>query len=428
MSSFYFMGIKGAGMSALACLLFDLGHTVKGCDYEEDFYTTAGLEDRGIVIETFENMKIKASMTIIVGNAFEDHELVQKLIKQDYIVFTYSQYLGRMSKEYYSIAISGTHGKTTTTNLCRQLLTKMQEINYVVGDGMGGGNPLSQHLVFEACEYKRHFLNYFPKVAVITNIDYDHPDYYKNIDDVKLAFNDFISNSHFLIYNGDDEHLVGLASDMKKKLSYGLKPEHDFYANNISNNETETQFDVYCKGKFFDTFTMPIFGLHNVSNALAAIALALYMGVKKKDIKEALAHYKGSKRRFEIFEKGSQIIMSDYAHHPTEIKATHEALRLKYKNKKLICIFEPHTFSRTKQFVSEFKEALELYDQVYLKDIFTSVREHDETIRITDLADKIDQCTILKDLDELKMHEDAVLIFMGAGNIDKTAQLYYNSK
>lgn len=428
MNKYYLIGIKGAGMSALGQLLYDQGHYVKGCDYEEDFYTTKGLHDRNIVIEDIEKTHITKEMIVICGNAFIDHPLVLKSKQNLMEVFTYSQFLGKLSKETFSVAISGTHGKTTTTNLCRQLFGAQESVNFIVGDGVGEGHPLSDTFIFEACEYKRHFHQYYPKVAILTNIDYDHPDYYKDLADVKLAFEHFMHQSHMCIYNGDDEHLSEIAHYLKKKISYGLNQTNDFYATNITNDGMTTSFDAYCKGKLLDHYTMPLFGTHNVYNALAAITFALYMGVTKKDIKEGLRQYQPSKRRFETFDLDHQIVISDYAHHPTEIKATHEALRLKYPTKTIIAIFEPHTFSRTKQFINEFKEALELYDQVYLQEIFTSVREHDETIKISDLAKTINNCEILDSLykNKLIQHQDAVLIFMGAGNIDKIALEYVN--
>lgn len=425
MSKYYLFGIKGAGMSALAQLLFDHNHEVRGCDYEEEYYTTKGLYERHIIIDTIDEAKISKDQIVIVGNAFVNHENVQKLRKEKYWVYTYSEFLGDLSRTYQSIAITGSHGKTTTTNICRQVLERLEPINFIVGDGVGGGNRLSDLFVFEACEYKRHFLNYYPKVTVVTNIDFDHPDYYKDLDDVKDAFRSFMNQSGVIIYNGEDPHLVELLKDRRKTISVGLSSEFDFYAQNIRVSEQHTLFDVYYKKRFFAPIKLPLFGTHNILNTLLAIALGLYSGVNRQDIKDALEEYETSARRFQIFETPFQTIISDYAHHPVEIKATYESLRLKYPDKTLVAIFEPHTFSRTKTFINEFKEALELFDEVYLEEIFTSVREKEETVTIEEFAKHIEGGKVLSDIHELKTKKGDVLVFMGAGTIDQTANSYY---
>ncbi|HEY8436581.1 MAG TPA: UDP-N-acetylmuramate--L-alanine ligase [Haloplasmataceae bacterium] len=427
MSKYYLFGIKGAGMSALAQLLYDHNHEVRGCDFEKEYYTTKGLHARNIQVDSIENAKIPKDYLVIVGNAFVNHERVEELRKQKYWLRTYSEFLGDLSRSYQSIAISGSHGKTTTTNMCRQVLERLEPVNFIVGDGVGGGNPLSDLFVFEACEYKRHFLFYEPKVAVITNIDFDHPDYYRDIYDVVDAFKHFIDQSDFIIYNGEDPHLRDLLVARKKKVSVGLSQEQDIYAQNITFENNHTRFDAYYKGRFYGTMTLPLFGTHNVLNSLLAIALGIYFGVNRIDIQEALEHYITSERRFQIFETPDQIIISDYAHHPVEIRATYESLTWKYNNRQLIAIFEPHTFSRTKAFMKEFIESLELYDEVYLADIFTSVREKEGTVTIEAFANAIDGGKILKDVNVLREKKNAVLVFMGAGTIDQTANAYYQS-
>lgn len=425
MSRYYLIGIKGAGMSALAQMLHDQEYEVKGCDYEEDYYTTEGLKARGIIMEHFDEAMVDPLATVIVGNAFVNHELVQNLKNKHYTVYSYSEFLGRLSQAYFSIAVAGTHGKTTTTNLCRAVLNHM-EPNYVIGDGRGGGNRDSQEFLFEACEYKRHFLHYYPKVAIITNIDFDHPDYFHDLTDVTEAFSDFIRQAKYIIYNGDCEPLVQITQGYSKKMSYGLNETNDFYASEIEYTREYTMFSVSWKGKHFARIKLPLFGQHNIYNALAAIALGLFVGIKKRDIVTALENYQGGKRRFEIIKENQPTIISDYAHHPNEIKAIHGALRQKYPNQEIIAIFEPHTFSRTKQFVHEFAEALKQFDQVFLKDIFTSVREQEQTISIEELAELIPGAKVLHDPSLLRSYEAAILVFMGAGNIDKTAKIYYN--
>lgn len=436
MLHYHFIGIKGAGMSSLACLLSDYGHFVQGSDVNEDFFTIKNLELRKINIYPFNKDNIKKEYIIIVGNAFIDNTEHQKAKQLGCEIYTYFEFLGKLSKKFYSIAISGSHGKTTTTNLIRQILSKKEKINYLIGDGQGGGNHESDLFVFEACEYLRHFLHYFPKIVVITNIDFDHPDYYKDISDVQSAFKQFITQSDRVAYNGDDSLIKEIIPDGKNKMSYGLNSTNDYYAENISNDHHYTYYDLYIKNKFIGKIKIPLFGIHSIYNSLASIVTCHMIQNKEislqnmEDIKYSLAHYKRSKRRFEEHNLDNQVIISDYAHHPKEIKSTIEAVNAKYPFKKKIVYFQPHTYTRTISFLKDFAEALSLADKVYLREIFSSARESQKTISVDDLAKFVKDCEVINDngyIKTLKSYKNSVIIFMGAGDIDKYCMVYLDS-
>ncbi len=430
MSHYHFIGIKGAGMSSLACLLSDFGHTVQGSDVLEDFFTTNNLELKKIKIFPFDEKNIKKGIIMIVGNAFLDNEEHQKAIELGCEIYTYYEFLGKLSKSFQSIAVSGSHGKTTTTSLIYQILSKQKDINYLIGDGQGGGNSESNLFVFEACEYQRHFLHYFPKVAIITNVDYDHPDYYKDIKDVQSAFKQFMIQSDVIIYNGDDPYLTEIIPAHKQVISYGLNKHHDYYAENISNDHHFSYYDLYIKNKFISKIKIPLFGMHSVYNSLAAIVTCQLFIDDINVIKMALTEYHKSKRRFEEQVCSDQVIISDYAHHPKEIASTIEAIRCKYPFKKIIIYFQPHTFTRTISFLKDFATQLSLADKVYLRKIFSSARENEQTISVYDLAKLIEGCEVINDdsyLNELKNHKNSVIVFMGAGDIDKYCTIYIDS-
>ncbi|MDF2699705.1 MAG: murC [Haloplasmataceae bacterium] len=431
MAKFHFIGIKGAGMSSLACLLHDYGHEVRGSDVLDYFFTMKKLEKRNILMLPFSVSNIDKSYIIIVGNAFldnEEHLLAKELGCE---IYTYYEYLGILSKRFNSIGITGSHGKTTTTNLIRQILEYKDNINYLIGDGQGGGNSDTDLFVFEACEYRRHFLYYFPKMAVITNLDFDHPDYYKDIYDVRDAFVDYINQSEIIVYNGDDELLKTIIPKNKKTISFGLNPKNEFYAENISNDANYTSFDLYYNSKYKTNIKIPTFGIHSVYNALAAISATWQFIGNIEIIKDRLFKYIKSERRFqEKLLSNNQIIINDYAHHPKEIKATIEAAMCKYPFKKIIVYFQPHTYTRTITFLKEFGESLSQANKVYLREIFSSAREHNQIISINDLGKIIDKSQVINDnsyVDEFQKYKEAVIIFMGAGDIDRNYDYYLDA-
>lgn len=427
MTKYHFVGIKGTGMSALAQILFDLQQDVQGSDIEKRFFTQQALEEKNITILPFQQENIEDGQTVIAGNAFpDDHEEIVKARELGLPMYRYFDFLGDMVKKYDSVAVTGTHGKTSTTGLLAHVFNAFQPSSYLIGDGTGAGQKDGNYFIFESCEYKRHFLSYEPDYCLITNIDFDHSDYYKDLDDVVDAFQEMaLKVKKAIIACGDDPKLQSLHSNVPI-IYYGFNDENDFQARNIVRTENGVSFDVFVRNDLYGQFTIPGFGDHNILNALAVIAFCQYQHVPLEIIKEQLFNFKGVKRRFSEKVIGDQILIDDYAHHPTEIKVTIEAAKRKYPNKKIISIFQPHTFTRTMTFLDDFASALSESNLVYLCDIFGSAREHDGVLTIKDLQDKIPGAELINEdhVDILKHHNDAVLLFMGAGDIQKYQASY----
>lgn len=427
MTVYHFVGIKGTGMSALAQILHDMNYEVQGSDVEKYFFTQDALDQAGIKILPFQRSNIKEGMTVIAGNAFPDnHEEIDEAQKLGIPVIRYHQFLGEFMQNFNSIAIAGSHGKTSTTGLLSHVLSGIEPTAYLIGDGTGKGVIDAKFFILEACEYRRHFLSYFPDYAIMTNIDFDHPDYFSGINDVFLAFQDMANQvKKGIIACGDDEYLQKIHAKVPV-VFYGFGKENDFQARNIQKTTEGTTFDVFVRNTFYDTFYIPAYGEHNVLNALAVISICHYEQLDSQIMKERLATFQGVKRRFSEKSVGSQVLIDDYAHHPTEIKATINAARQKYPDRELIAVFQPHTYTRTQAFLNEFAESLSLADHVYLCEIFGSAREYSGKLTVKDLQEKIEGAKLLKE-DEtfvLKEHENSVIIFMGAGDIQKFIQSY----
>ncbi|MED2975212.1 UDP-N-acetylmuramate--L-alanine ligase [Bacillus swezeyi] len=429
MTVYHFVGIKGTGMSPLAQILHDNGYTVQGSDIEKYIFTQTALEERKIPIYPFDPENIKPGMTVIAGNAFPDtHPEIEKARAEGLPVVRYHKFLGDYLKKFTSIAVTGAHGKTSTTGLLSHVIQKAKPTSFLIGDGTGKGCENSEYFVLEACEYRRHFLSYQPDYAIMTNIDFDHPDYFANIDDVFDAFQTMaLQVNKGIIACGDDEYLMKIHANVPV-VYYGFAEENDFQARNVIKNTEGTTFDVFVRNTFYDTFYIPAYGSHNVLNALSVIALCHYEQVDVDIIKEGLKTFGGVKRRFNEKIIGNQVLIDDYAHHPTEITVTIEAARQKYPDRDIVAVFQPHTFTRTQSFMNEFAESLKKADYVYLCDIFGSARENAGKLTITDLQERIGQAKLIDENDTsiLKEHENAVLIFMGAGDIQKYLRAYEN--
>ena len=422
MTRYHFTGIKGSGMSSLAQILFDAGEQVQGSDYETYYFTEQPLRDREIEILSFDEDNIKEGLTVIAGNAFnDDHPELVRARELGVEVIRYHKFLGEYSNRYTSIAITGAHGKTSTTGLMSHVIGGYMPTSYLIGDGTGSGKQDASYFVMEACEYRRHFLAYHPDYAIMTNIDFDHPDYFTSIDDVYDAFQQLaLQVNKAIIACGDDEQLQKIQANVPV-VYYGFDPANDFSARNIVKTSEGTEFDVYVRNEFYSKFFIPLFGDHTILNSLAVISLCHYEGIPAKLIQERLNTYGGVKRRFTETKVGNAVLVDDYAHHPTEIAATLQSARQKYPDREVVAVFQPHTFTRTKAFLQNFADSLSGADATYLCDIFGSAREKQGELSINDLANLIDGCTVLsvETIDQLKKHENAVFLFMGAGDVHK---------
>lgn len=425
---YHFVGIKGSGMSSLALVLHEQGLNVQGSDIEKYFFTQRDLEKASIKILPFNADNVKPGMTIIAGNAFPDiHEEIQRAKELGLEVVRYHDFIGDFIQNYTSIAVTGSHGKTSTTGLLSHMLTGIRPTSYLIGDGTGHGDPQAEFFAFEACEYRRHFLAYSPDYVIMTNIDFDHPDYYTSIDDVFTAFQSMAKQVKKAIFAyGDDAYLRKLEADVPIYY-YGVSENDDIQARNIERTTTGSAFDVYHGEDFVGHFVVPAFGKHNILNALGVIAVAYFENLDIEEVAKEMLTFPGVKRRFSEKIVADMTVVDDYAHHPAEIKATIDGARQKYPDKEIIAVFQPHTFTRTIALMDEFAEALDLADKVYLCDIFGSAREKQGDVKIEDLGDKIKKGgQVIKEdnVSPLLDYHDAVIIFMGAGDVQKFEQAY----
>lgn len=422
MSLFHFTGIKGSGMSSLAQILHDSGVQVQGSDIESYFFTEKPLRERQIPIFPFDANNIKEGMIVIAGNAFsDDHPELIRAKELGVEVIRYHVFLGDYIDKYTSIAITGAHGKTSTTGLMSHVVGGYQPTSYLIGDGTGFGQRDTSYFVMEACEYRRHFLAYHPDYVVMTNIDFDHPDYFADIDDVYDAFQTLaLQVKKGIIACGDDKHLQRIHANVPV-VYYGFGDHNDFQARNLVKTTEGTTFEVFIRNSLYSQFTIPLFGDHAVLNTLAVISLCHYEGIPANLIQERLTTYQGVKRRFTQTIIGQTVLIDDYAHHPTEIRATIQSARQKFPDRQLVAIFQPHTFTRTQAFLQDFADSLSAADVVFLCDIFGSAREKAGNLSIQDLADLIDGSQVLQldKTEELLTHENAVFLFMGAGDVTK---------
>ncbi len=423
MSKYHFIGIKGSGMSSLAQIAYDMGHEVQGSDEETYFFTQEKLEQRNIPMYGYNVENIKEGFEVILGNAFDETHIEYRAAKELGLkIYTYAQFLGKLLDEIPSIAVTGAHGKTTTSTMVSNIFKHNFVTSYLIGDGTGHGEKNSDYIVAEACEYYRHFLAYHPNYAIVTNIDFDHPDYFNDEHDMFDAFQSFVNQVKDTVVICGDDHLASqLKPSTAKVVTYGFNEGNDYQIKNVKTTSENSEFDVYKNSELLGTFTMAVFGLHDISNATSAIALADICGLSTDEIQQSLGSYHHAERRFTEYKVGTNVVVDDYAHHPSEIKATIDSARRKYSDKQIIAIFQPHTYTRTAKFLNEFAESLLTADKVFLCPIFASVREKEKIVGIEDLQKVTPGSEIIygeENFDKLNF-DNSVILFMGAGNINK---------
>ena len=423
MSKYHFIGIKGSGMSSLAQIAYDMGHEVQGSDEETYFFTQEKLEQRNIPMYGYNVENIKEGFEVILGNAFDETHIEYRAAKELGLkIYTYAQFLGKLLDEIPSIAVTGAHGKTTTSTMVSNIFKHNFVTSFLIGDGTGHGEKNSDYIVAEACEYYRHFLAYHPNYAIVTNIDFDHPDYFNDEHDMFDAFQSFVNQVKDTVVICGDDHLASqLKPSTAKVVTYGFNEGNDYQIKNVKTTSENSEFDVYKNSELLGTFTMAVFGLHDISNATSEIALADICGLSTDEIQQSLGSYHHAERRFTEHKVGTNIVVDDYAHHPSEIKATIDSARRKYSDKQIIAIFQPHTYTRTAKFLNEFAESLLTADKVFLCPIFASVREKEKIVGIEDLQKVTPGSEIIygeENFDKLNF-DNSVILFMGAGNINK---------
>lgn len=442
----YFVGIGGISMSALAEILHHAGFTVSGSDWKESPITKS-LEAKGIHISYGEDAThVTDDIDVaVLTSAVSESNLEFQAILSKHIPYMYrAELLGQIMLNYQtSIAISGTHGKTTTTSMVSQVLLEADTdptlsvggILKSIGGNLRIGGP--EIFVTEACEYTNSFLSFFPKIGIILNIEADHLDFFKDLADIRQSFRKFaqlIPADGALIINGDipnwQEITEGLCC---KVVTFGLGDDLDYHPANISYNEYAcASFDAISTDKVPYRLSLSVPGSHNVTNALATLALADLLGIHRSVSTQGLLHFTGTDRRFEYKGQFDGItVIDDYAHHPTEITATLTAAQ-NYPHNNLWCIFQPHTYTRTAAFLKEFAQALSLADKVVLADIYAAREVNTIGISSRAILDELQklgkECYYLPSFEEIEkfLLENCIngdlLITMGAGDVHKIGE------
>lgn len=422
---YHFIGIKGSGMSSLATIMHELGYNVQGSDVNKYFFTQIGLEKNNIKILPFNKDNINNNMIIVRGTTFNENnnEEVKKSIELNLEMYTYNEMVGKLTNKFKTICVCGCHGKTTTSGLLSHVLNNTIKTNYLIGDGTGYANKNNEYFVLESCEYQRHFLSYNPYYTIITNIDLDHVDYFKDINDVIDAYQEFANKTKKLVLACGDNNNVRKLKLNKKIIYYGINDNNnnDIQAININYKDSGISFDVIIDNKKYGTFDLPIYGEHNLLNTLAVIGLCYYENINIDEITKYLKTFKGTKRRFNITNVKNSIIIDDYTHHPNEVKATINAVKQKYKNKKIILIFEPHTYTRTIEFKDEFIKIFKDVNEVYIMDIHGARERKEDYNNITSdiIINELNNGhhININESNKLLKYKDSVYLFMSPNDI-----------
>jgi UDP-N-acetylmuramate--alanine ligase len=382
----HFIGIGGIGMSGIAEVLLNLGYQVSGSDLRESDITRrlselGGQIAYGHAAENVGQADVVVTSTAVHGNNVEVAEAQRLLIP----VIPRAEMLAELMRMKYGIAVAGTHGKTTTTSMVATVLTHGGiDPTAVIGgrlDKFGSNAKLGQgqFLVAEADESDGSFLHLSPTLAIVTNIDADHLDYYADLDEIKDTFIDFINKVPFFgvaVLCLDDANVQAIIPQVKKRfVTYGLSTQADFYATEITHQEDATRFDVHHKGERLGRLSLRMPGRHNVLNALAAVAVAVELGVAFPLIEEGFEDFCGVGRRFQIrYQQNNLLVVDDYGHHPVEIKATLAAARAGWDHR-VVAVFQPHRYSRTAALFEDFTTAFYDADEVVVLDVYAAGEE-----------------------------------------------------
>ncbi|MCD2347859.1 UDP-N-acetylmuramate--L-alanine ligase [Clostridium guangxiense] len=446
----HFIGIGGVSMSGLAEILLEHNYKVSGSDAKKSLATDK-LEKNGAEIYIGHNSSNINNVDLIVYTAAipNDNPELIRAKELNIPLVTRAEFLGTLMKDHkFNVAVSGTHGKTTTTSIISHIVLKANlDPTILVGGDLDiiGGNVRagkSDYFITEACEYKASFLQFFPYIGVILDIDADHLDYYKDIDDIERTFTKFsnlIPEDGYLIANYDDERTARVASKAKCNIvSYGIE-NGKITAKNIGYDDHGCAvFDVYNGNKFLFNIRLNIPGKHNILNTLASIATALVLDIDANSIIAGIQSFNGTHRRFEI--KGTKdgvTVIDDYAHHPTEIKATLAAAQ-NYPHERIFCVFQPHTYSRTQSLFNEFANAFSNVDALVLADIYAAREKDTGVVSSNMLGDEIRKngvpCKNLHSFDDIvtylkgNLTEGDVLFTIGAGDVYKVGEMFLEQK
>ncbi len=438
----HFIGIGGISMSGLAEILQNEHFTISGSDAKES-PLTRHLSEKGMQIfygQSADNIIPGIDLVVYTAAIAVDNPEFTCAKEKGIPMLSRAELLGQIMDNYSrSIAVSGTHGKTTTTSMISQILLSAScDPTISVGGILNAINGnlrigASEYFISEACEYTNSFLHFYPKYSIILNVEAEHLDFFKDLDDVRSSFRSFAGNTKedgVIIINGEIENYKALVEGLPAKIiTYGLTEGFDYYPANITFNEKAcASYTVMYQGEVLMDVSLGVPGMHNVSNSLAAIALSMELKLNKDDILAGLLAFGGANRRFQYKGtlNGGITVIDDYAHHPTEIRATLNSA-VNYPHKRLVLVFQPHTYSRTKAFLKEFAEVLHTADVVVLADIYAAREKNTYGISSKDLLDKLKEygteCYYFPTFDEIEAFllkncvNGDLLITMGAGDI-----------
>lgn len=421
----FFIGIGGISMSALAMILKNKGCDVSGYDRSSGPQTKM-LEEAGISVTYDLDCPLPPNTDAVVYTAAVDgaHPLMISAADSGIEIISRADLLGALASEYKnSIGIAGTHGKSTTSGMLSSIFeySKDCDSTYVVGAvlpfiGAAFKAGSDENFIFEACEYKNSFHSFYPAVSVILNIDLDHTDFFKNIENMKNSFRRYLENtSKAAVLNYDSPNVREISDASDKDIYYYsiYSDKADFYAKNIVYNNGLPVFDVHSKGSFMQKIKLSIPGEHNISNAMAAFTAAYISGLAPGEIAYGLNNFKGVARRFEyICDINGGRLYDDYAHHPDEITATLNSARAITKGR-LIAVFQPHTFSRLSFFFDEFKNSLTLADIAVITEVYSAREPADNTVNGEKLAGTLDNSIYIKEFTDI---QDYILKNVGQGD------------
>ena len=440
-------------MAPLAEALLSRGHRITGSDRTESA-STRHLETLGVKIQyNHEPALVKEADLLVYSSAVKEDNPERVFAAENRIpMIRRAEVLGDIMRSNFTICVSGTHGKTTTTSLVGSVLSDANVSPTVLVGGMfknSGSHAIIGSggvIVAEADEYDRSFLAMYPSIAIITNIEADHLDCYKDLSDIKDTFIEFTERVHFdgaVIACIDDVGVEDVLPRIRRSvITYGINPKADYRAESVNFENGLTTFTVFHKNKELGIITINIPGIHNVKNVLAAVAVALEIGIEFEQIVKTLSNFQGVKRRFEMIGTVNGVtVVDDYAHHPGEISATLDAAR-KFRSKgRIVAVFQPHLYSRTRDFLGQFAQALSAADLVFVTDIYKSREQPIPGVNAKDIVDNINTSTNAKttafyidDKNEIagnlreKTKDGDLVIFMGAGDIWENAYQFAEVK
>ncbi|MBQ7434347.1 MAG: UDP-N-acetylmuramate--L-alanine ligase [Oscillospiraceae bacterium] len=443
----HLIGIGGVSMSSLAEVLKGMGLGITGSDMN-DGANVEGLRRKGIEVligHKAENITDDVEFVVRTAAVHDDNPEIIAARQKGIPVFERTQAWGAISKDYANaLCICGTHGKTTTTSMCTHIMMAADKDPTVMiggtlpllkaGHRVGHGNTI----IMEACEYYNSFLSFHPTVAVVLNVEADHLDFFKDLDDVKHSFRLFaqrVPADGYIIANLDDANTMEVVQDVQGHvITFGLSGKADVTAANIEFKGANSHFDILYKGKLFTDVTLHVPGMHNVKNALAATAACISLGVRPTAVKYGLAGFNGAGRRFEFKGKyNGADVYDDYAHHPGELKVLLDAVeQLNYK--RTVLVFQPHTYSRTAALFPDFVEQLRRPDVVFLAEIFAAREKNTIGISSADLAKEVDGSIFCQTFDVIEdalraiAHPGDIVLTVGAGDVYKIGERLVGEK